>query len=683
MKRLLIYVLPILVIVLGAWLFVSRQAPISKVSPVQAAPIYTTVNNEPGNVNYLSPVYDVYIKRGIVYATKKNETEAEEPLKFDLYEPEGDNNKMRPVFIFIHGGGFKEGTRTDAEQFSKELAKRGYAVLSMDYRLKSDPFADFTHTVFDAFEDISDVIGWINNNATAYGLDAAHLAIGGDSAGGQLAMNFANEYLDLNPASVKPIFAIIDIYGGLLMNSAHENLPPVLIIHGTIDKLIPYQQSLQLNDLLEKSGIYHTLFTLDGVGHDYKNAKYFDEIVENTSHFLWNIMSRPKTEWLPERVGIEAVAGDAFDIQLPEGFRNPVNGQIKVNLPNEWSLGKNEDTQSLRVQVPVGLNRGNHSIFVSLDQSQQPEPRFAMNVKVVDPVKESFDSYWDATDHKIKTHLQITNASKSEFNGSLQVTYETEQSNQGTFSIRVDQLEPGKSKTFTIPELAKGKRTLKGFNASGTLLQITEDSSPALLVHKIQKRITIDGNLDEWQDQVSFEVNGVAINDWKGKEDASAVGYLSWDANYLYVAVDVTDDVHSQPADSSMIWNGDSIQLGIGFANADGSVPLEYHEMGVALNDNGNLTNWRWIAPKSFSTDGSVNIHEAVKRQGQKTIYELAIPWSELTPDTALITQGTKLKFSMVVNDNDGSGRKGWLEYNSGIATAKDINEFGDLYLMD
>lgn len=42
-----------------------------------------------------------------------------------------------------------------------------------------------------------------------------------------------------------------------------------------------------------------------------------------------------------------------------------------------------------------------------------------------------------------------------------------------------------------------------------------------------------------------------------------------------------------------------------------------------------------------------------------------------------------KLKFSLLVNDNDGEGGRGWLEYNSGIGSSKDVNAFGDLYLMD
>ncbi|QGQ97542.1 hypothetical protein EHS13_22955 [Paenibacillus psychroresistens] len=527
---------------------------------------------------------------------------------------------MRPVFIFIHGGGYKEGTKSDTADISKNLAKRGYAVLSMDYRLKQDPNADFSRTLSDAYEDIVDVMGWINKNAVTYGLDLGQIAIGGDSAGGHLSMNFVNEYLKIDPSIVKPIFAIVDIYGGLLISNIEEKLPPVLIIHGTIDQIVPYQQSLELNDALATSGIYHDMFTMEGVGHDYKNVKYIDEVVETTSHFLSNVMNSPKTEWLPENSGIVIASGDQFEIKLPEGYiRNLAEGQIKVILPKGWLWDKNTGGPSLHVQVPLSLDRGNYSISVSLDQGQEAAPGFAINVKVVDPLKESFETYFDSVDHTIKTNLQITNQSNSNFSGALHVAYETEESSQGTFTTNVDQLGPGMDATFYIPELARGKRIVRGFNASGTLLQMTEDLSHTLLLHKLQKPIHIDGSLEEWKDQVHFDVNDVQVIGWKGIEDASVGGYLSWDVNNLYLALEVTDDKHSQNVDDNAIWSADSVQLGIGIANTDGSVPLNYHEMGVAMNDNGELLKWRWLAPNGFRTDGSVAIDLAISRKNAKT----------------------------------------------------------------
>ncbi|WP_339320689.1 sugar-binding protein [Paenibacillus sp. FSL R10-2734] len=79
----------------------------------------------------------------------------------------------------------------------------------------------------------------------------------------------------------------------------------------------------------------------------------------------------------------------------------------------------------------------------------------------------------------------------------------------------------------------------------------------------------------------------------------------------------------------------------------------------------------------------AIDLKYTVGRSDSTTSYELAIPWRELIFDITQVKQGMKLKFSLLVNDNDGEGRRGWLEYNSGIGTSKDVNAFGNLHLTD
>ncbi|QGQ97543.1 hypothetical protein EHS13_22960 [Paenibacillus psychroresistens] len=99
MKRWFIYVVPILLIILGAWLFINPQGNKSvienskqEILPTntvgkKAIPVSVAVSNEKSKVRYLAPLYDVNVKSDIVYASKKNETDTEQSLKFDLYEP--------------------------------------------------------------------------------------------------------------------------------------------------------------------------------------------------------------------------------------------------------------------------------------------------------------------------------------------------------------------------------------------------------------------------------------------------------------------------------------------------------------------------------------------------------------------------------------------------------------------
>ncbi|MCR8656145.1 alpha/beta hydrolase fold domain-containing protein [Paenibacillus endoradicis] len=694
MKRWVISVFAILLIVIGCWMLMNalgnesnsenqEKAVVTEDTvTTNAAIINVTVNNGRDLVQYLTPAYEVTVTKDILYANKKNETDVEELLKFDLYQPVEDNNEQRPIFIYVHGGGYTGGNKSDTGDFSTELASRGYTVLSIDYRLKNNPFINFNRTLTDACEDISDVIHWINDNADRYGMDASHIVIGGDSAGGHLSMNFVNQYLITDPSTVKSIIAIVDIYGGDLTVIPNSELPPVLIIHGTIDTMVPYYKSVKVAEQLNRKGIYYNFLTMEDVGHDYKNEKYYNEVIETTSHFLWNVMNNSDLAKLPENSGMSVASGDAFEIKLPEDYRNRLKEQLNISLPEGW-LFISEEADAVQIQVTEDLKRGNHSLFVSSDMEGVLARGFAVNVNVIDPLDVHYETFYDESNKAISTHMKITNRSTNNFSGLVEAAYETEQFTKGNYTSSIEALKPGESIQLDIPELARGERTLKAFNEAGTLLQTKEDSFNVLLLPKFSPSVQLDGNLSEWSDQARFDVKDVKIVGWRSGQDISATGYMSWDSNNLYLAVEVLDDKHAQSASGDAIWSGDSIQIGIGIANSDGTVPSESHEIGVALGDDGALYKWRWMAPMGFDMGDDLELQYAVVRTDSKTNYEIAIPWGELSNDTTGVKQGMKLKFSMLVNDNNGERRRGWLEYNSGIGSAKDINAFGDMYLVE
>lgn len=429
--------------------------------------------------------------------------------------------------------------------------------------------------------------------------------------------------------------------------------------------------------------MYHNLLTMEGVGHDYKNEKYIDEIMETTTHFLWNVMNSSALAKLPEISGISIAAGDAFDIKLPEAYLSPSKEPMNIDLPEGWILRDEKEEDRLRIQVPVGLVRGNDSLFVSRGEDPKTAMSFAVNVNVIDPLTVKYETFYDESAKEIRTHMDVTNQSTNNFSGSVEADYETGRSTQGTYSASVENLEPGKSVRLEIPELAWGQRTLKSFNDIGILLQTTLDSFNALLLPKLSKPVEFNGNLSDWSDQARFNVKDIKINGWRGEQDISATGSLAWDTDNLYLGVEVIDDKHEQSASGDAIWSGDSIQIGIGIANTDGTVPSEYHELGVARGNAGNLLKWRWLTPRGFNLNDAIELKYAIERSGSITSYELAIPWHELSYDITQVKKGMKLKFSLLVNDNDGEGRRGWLEYNSGIGTSKDVNAFGDLFLTD
>ncbi len=102
-------------------------------------------------------------------------------LSVRLYRPSAQENL--PVLVFLHGGGWVWGSLDTHDTMCRELAlQAGCAVLSVDYRLAPEtPFPGSTDDAFAALR-------WIFEAAPALGLDATRLAIGGDSAGGNIAI---------------------------------------------------------------------------------------------------------------------------------------------------------------------------------------------------------------------------------------------------------------------------------------------------------------------------------------------------------------------------------------------------------------------------------------------------------------------------------------------------------------
>lgn len=92
------------------------------------------------------------------------------------------DDKLKPIVIDIHGGGWHYGSPNDDEIFSCFLADKGYAVFSIPYR-----FAP-AFTFPTQLDDVRKAIAWIHANASEFGADSARIVLMGRSAGGNLAL---------------------------------------------------------------------------------------------------------------------------------------------------------------------------------------------------------------------------------------------------------------------------------------------------------------------------------------------------------------------------------------------------------------------------------------------------------------------------------------------------------------
>ena len=105
----------------------------------------------------------------------------ERALALDLYVPGPRAGKPAPGIVFVHGGGWRSGVRANFAPMAIRMAERGYAAATVSYRLSPEaPYPAAT-------DDVKAALRWMRDNAARYGIDPVRIAVGGGSAGGQIA----------------------------------------------------------------------------------------------------------------------------------------------------------------------------------------------------------------------------------------------------------------------------------------------------------------------------------------------------------------------------------------------------------------------------------------------------------------------------------------------------------------
>jgi acetyl esterase/lipase len=230
--------------------------------------------------------------------------------RLDLYLPKNRKSDKLPVIVFFHGGAWMHGDKAyGASVLMPFLRTDQYAGVSVGYRLSGE--AQWPAQIYDC----KAAIRWLRANAPKYGLDADHIGVWGSSAGGHLALllGVSGDVPELegdigsykgvsskvaavaNFFGVSELLAMIGqpsdidrtradapeaklISGGLCENPGKAkaaspityvsaNDPPVLTVHGTKDRTVPYDQAVRLDAALRKAGVPSFFVTIKGGGH--------------------------------------------------------------------------------------------------------------------------------------------------------------------------------------------------------------------------------------------------------------------------------------------------------------------------------------------------------------------------------------------------------------------------------
>ncbi|MGY1625032.1 alpha/beta hydrolase fold domain-containing protein [Geodermatophilus sp. SYSU D00965] len=251
------------------------------------------------------PSAAVTVTPDLVYATPGGVE-----LCLDLYVPE--TPRPAPVAVYLHGGGWLRGTRTDrAEERLVPVAADGVAVAAVQYRLSGQ--ATFPAPL----DDLRAAVRWLRAEGAAHGVDAARVGAWGASAGGHLAALAGlcpdardGELGDSSVQAVVTWFPVTDLLArdtdvpegplppfvsgpplvpsfearllGLAataddpeaaraaspLTHVHAGAPPFLVAHGDADGLVPSTHSRRLADALRRAGVPTSFLLLGGANHE-------------------------------------------------------------------------------------------------------------------------------------------------------------------------------------------------------------------------------------------------------------------------------------------------------------------------------------------------------------------------------------------------------------------------------
>ncbi len=171
---------------------------------------------------------------------------------------------------------------------------------------------------------------------------------------------------------------------------------------------------------------------------------------------------------------------------------------------------------------------------------------------------------------------------------------------------------------------------------------------------------------------------------WEGPADLSGLMRFAWDEDHLYVAVEVTDDVFANPRADSLMWNQDGLQfLADPFRGEERALGRYDYSLGLGRK---GLQAWCHL---SADPDAPAGLAPGIKfavvpagsgEGGGGRVYEVAIPWIRLAPFKP--APGADLGFTLVINEDDGTGRKSTLGWFGGVHL-KETPFVGDLILEE
>lgn len=248
-----------------------------------------------------------------VYKEIKNESYGPSAAqKVDVYLPAGRSNASTKMLILLHGGAWNSGDKTSINDFVKLIQNKNpdLAILNANYRLVGPSI----HLAAQ-LEDVQQLLDYAATQSSTWNVSAAHIALGGISAGAHIAMLYAYKY-DV----AKKVTSVISIVGPTYFGDSYytsnalfqplvANLlgrpltdtssyldaspayvataaaPPTYMAYGGYDPLVPATNATFLDKRLTELKVPHQYHFYPNEGHRFSPATY-DAVAKNVVAFL-------------------------------------------------------------------------------------------------------------------------------------------------------------------------------------------------------------------------------------------------------------------------------------------------------------------------------------------------------------------------------------------------------------
>jgi len=245
-------------------------------------------------------------------------------VDLDIFLPDQKAEGGNPLLIYVHGGGFANGTRDVGHKLARHLTEKGIACASISYTLYMEDknfgcegvLSEKVRAIQIAASQLWIATAYLNKYSNQFNVDTTQIFIAGSSAGAETVLHAAHwdrEQMQYFNQTLSPEFKYAGIIAGAgaimdLNLGTEENKIPTMLVHGDADKLVPYGTaahhfcppsssgwlmlfgSWSIAKHLQELGGSCQLITFLGGDHSFASA-YFYQDQEPVADFIARVLS--------------------------------------------------------------------------------------------------------------------------------------------------------------------------------------------------------------------------------------------------------------------------------------------------------------------------------------------------------------------------------------------------------